>query len=251
MTDLDRLQGTWHVASFEMDGQPMPAPPGARIVIEGDRFQSLGMGAVYQGSVSVDATARPCRFDLVFTDGAEEGNRSLGIYELTGDTWKICLTVTGNSRPAGFATAPGSGHALETLTRGGPVTTTEPPPASVTTGDSGTELDGEWQMTACSADGQSVPDSIVQTGRRIARNGRTSSWLGKQLLLQARYSIDATAEPHTIDYELESGGRQSGIWKFEDSTLHIVFAPPGKPRPRDFIARAGQSHTFTAWKRLK
>src|SRR4030081_989685 len=118
MTDLDKLQGSWNITSLEVEGQPMPAPCGARIVIEGTRFQSLGMGAVYEGTVEVDGTKKPKAFDLVFTAGPEKGNRSLGIYELKGDRWKICLTVTGDKRPKKFATTPGSGCALETLARG-------------------------------------------------------------------------------------------------------------------------------------
>ena len=93
MTDLDRLQGSWNITSLEVDGQKMPAPGGARIVICGTRFQSLGMGAVYEGTVGVDGKKKPKTFDLTFTAGPEKGNRSLGIYELKGDNWKLCLTV--------------------------------------------------------------------------------------------------------------------------------------------------------------
>src|SRR3954467_8584128 len=118
MTDLDKLQGSWKITSLEVEGQPMPAPGGACIVIEGERFQSLGMGAVYEGKVEVDGTKKPKTFDLLFTAGPEKGNRSLGIYQLKGDAWKICLTVTGKTRPTKFETTPGSGCALETLTRG-------------------------------------------------------------------------------------------------------------------------------------
>src|SRR3989442_16035736 len=78
MTDLDRLQGAWNITSLEVDGQSMPAPTGACIVIEGSRFQSLGMGAVYEGKVEVDGTKKPKTFDLLFTAGPEKGNRSLG-----------------------------------------------------------------------------------------------------------------------------------------------------------------------------
>src|ERR1700730_4436277 len=116
-SDLDLLQGNWNVAALEMDGQKMPAAMlgAARIVIEGDRFQSLGMGAVYEGKLTLDATANPKAFDLTFTSGPESGNTSLGIYSLDGDEWRICLTTRGGDRPQKFATLPGTGHALETL----------------------------------------------------------------------------------------------------------------------------------------
>jgi uncharacterized protein (TIGR03067 family) len=80
-----------------MDGQKMSGG-GARIVVQGNRFTSIAMGATYEGTVELDETTAPKRFDLHFDEGPEKGNRSLGIYELDGDTWKICLTTRGSER---------------------------------------------------------------------------------------------------------------------------------------------------------
>ena len=43
-TDLEKLQGTWHVSSLEADGQQMPADAfdGSTMVVEGNTFRSLG-----------------------------------------------------------------------------------------------------------------------------------------------------------------------------------------------------------------
>jgi uncharacterized protein (TIGR03067 family) len=251
MTDLDRLQGAWMVGSLEMDGAAMPAGPDARILIEGERFQSLGMGAVYEGTVEVDARKRPKAIDMVFTAGPEKGNRSLGIYELEGDGWRLCLTVTGSTRPKTFATAPGSGLALETLKRAGAAAmeaVEEPVAAESTASDPAPEIEGEWQMEACVADGYPVPEEMVKTGRRVAGNGETSSWFGGRRLMQARYTVDRSAAPHTIDYRLENGAAQYGIWKLEGGVLHIGFGAPGQARPADF--RAGKGVTLTSWKRV-
>ena len=70
-SDLDSLQGAWSIAALEMDGHMMAAEmlSAASIVVEGDRFQSLGMGAKYEGKVVLDPTANPKAFDLVFTNG--------------------------------------------------------------------------------------------------------------------------------------------------------------------------------------
>jgi uncharacterized protein (TIGR03067 family) len=113
--DLEKLQGTWRVASLEIDGAAMPA--GGSITVAGDRFTTAAMGAEYSGTVEIDPGKRPKRFDLVFTSGPHAGNRSLGIYQLDGDQWRICLGFAGSPRPTSFATSPGSGHALETLVR--------------------------------------------------------------------------------------------------------------------------------------
>ncbi len=115
--DLDGLQGTWNIVSLEMDGRKM-AGGGAQIVVHGKRFTTIAMGAAYEGTVVVHEASKPKSFDLHFEEGPEKGNTSLGIYELDGDTWKICLTTRGNERPKEFAAPPGTGIALETLQRG-------------------------------------------------------------------------------------------------------------------------------------
>src|SRR5205823_5164356 len=119
--DQAKLQGAWKITSFEMDGQTMSAGTfeDAQIVIERDAFTSLGMGAPYDGRFELDETKKPKAFDLVITGGHAAGTRNLGIYELEGDRWTICLATRGPKRPATFATKAGTGFALETLERAG------------------------------------------------------------------------------------------------------------------------------------
>jgi uncharacterized protein (TIGR03067 family) len=54
---------------------------------------------------------------MKFTEGPEKGNTALGIYELDGDEWKLCLTITAKDRPTEFAAKPKSGLGLEVLKR--------------------------------------------------------------------------------------------------------------------------------------
>jgi uncharacterized protein (TIGR03067 family) len=117
--DFRNLQGTWNITSLEIEGQTVPAGMlgAARIVIQDGNFISLAMGATYEGTFEVDAAKTPKTFNMNFTTGPEKGNTSPGIYELDGDTWKICLALRGDDRPTMFVTAPGSGHACETLKR--------------------------------------------------------------------------------------------------------------------------------------
>jgi uncharacterized protein (TIGR03067 family) len=119
--DLDKLQGTWNVISLEADGQEVPAAglDGSVIVIKGDRFTSLGMGATYEGTIALDPAKKPKTFDLVCTAGHAAGTRNRGIYKLADGTWTISLATRGGRRPATFATRPDTGFALQTLTRGG------------------------------------------------------------------------------------------------------------------------------------
>src|SRR5208283_985983 len=117
--DLDLLQGSWSITSLEIEGQELPASmlANCRIVIKGDRFVSTGMSAVYEGTVLLDPSATPRQLNMTFDAGPEKGNTNLGIYELEGDHWMLCLATRGTVRPPAFAATPGTGFALETLAR--------------------------------------------------------------------------------------------------------------------------------------
>src|SRR5262245_43858474 len=117
--DLDLLQGTWAVVELEMEGQTISGGMLAneRVEITGSRFSSLGMGAVYEGTVLLDDSVSPHTLTMKFDAGPEKGNTNLGIYELHGDSWKICLSTRGDVRPAEFSAPAGSGFVFEKLTR--------------------------------------------------------------------------------------------------------------------------------------
>jgi uncharacterized protein (TIGR03067 family) len=252
-TDLDRLQGTWNITALEIEGQPMPST-GSRIIIAGDRFTTVAMGAEYGGTIAIDPSMKPKRFDLTFTEGPEAGNRSLGIYELDADTWKICLGLAGKTRPRKFTTAPGSGHALETLVRG-PAQEEPAPQVAESASDRVDELSGEWQMVSCIRDGYTLEPILVNSGRRIGRGNETITMFGEQVFMRARYTLDTTQNPKTIDYNITAGASkgkiQHGIYERDGELLRICYVAPGKSRPTDFTAVTGDGKTVTVWKPAK
>jgi uncharacterized protein (TIGR03067 family) len=119
MDEVTSLQGRWKILTLEVEGNELPASsfPGAAFLIEKQNFTAIGMGADYEGTLSLDTGHSPKRFDILFRTGPHAGLASLGIYELNGDVWKICLGFAGRDRPLRFQTSQGSGHALETLSR--------------------------------------------------------------------------------------------------------------------------------------
>ena len=100
--ELEELQGTWDIVALEIEGATMgeSAFRGSQIVVKGNAFTSVGMGNTYKGKLKVDAAKTPKTLDLLFEQGPEKGNKSLAIYELDGDTWRICLTVADKDRPS-------------------------------------------------------------------------------------------------------------------------------------------------------
>ncbi|HUK31075.1 MAG TPA: TIGR03067 domain-containing protein [Candidatus Acidoferrum sp.] len=268
--DLKKLQGVWNITALETDGSTLPETmfSGAQIAIQGDQFESLGMGAVYRGKVVLDEAKKPKHFDIVITEGHAKGMTNYGIYEIKGNTWKLCLDMTGKDRPKTFATKHGSGFALETLKRapGGAklASTARPGPAKQETSAKGskaakktggpvTEIEGEWAMVSGVMDGVAMDNSMVQWVKRSTHGNESTVTAGPQTMLKVEFTYDPSKLPKTIDYVnlagANKGKSQEGIYEFEGEILKFCLAPPGKPRPKEFASNRGDGRSFTTWKR--
>ena len=207
--DLELLQGVWSIRSLDTEGQSMPAEmlADARITVKGDRFTSTGMGAEYAGKIELDPLQSPRQIDMKFDAGPEAGNTNRGIYDLDGDTWRLCLATSGTVRPADFSAAPGSGFALETLVRG-----EAPPPAKARTrkkaappaakGDTGpaTEFEGEWPMISGTMSGKPMDQSMVKWVKRVTHGNQTKVQAGPQVMLHVEFTLrlHSVAENHRL-----------------------------------------------------
>jgi uncharacterized protein (TIGR03067 family) len=258
--DLDRLQGSWSVSELEMEGQTISGGmlANARVVVTGNRFESVGMGSVYEGTVTLNSSANPPQLDIKFDAGPEKGNTNYGIYELDGDTWKICLATRGKLRPTSFAAPAGSGFVFESLTRGGaPAVAKEAASSKADTPKIPsvvpTEFQGEWQMVSGVMDGQAIEESAVKWVKRVTRGNETTVTAGPQTMMKMEFSVNAYKSPKTIDYVNTAGPNkgktQQGIYEFSDDVLKVCVAAPGEPRPAVFESVRGDHSTFTVWKR--
>jgi uncharacterized protein (TIGR03067 family) len=270
-TDLDKLQGTWHVASLESDGRKIPvtALADAVVIVEGNHFTSKGMGMTYEGTLELGQARKLKAFDLLFTAGPQEGRRNLGIYKLVDDRWTICLSTTGGKRPGTFATKPGTGLALETLERNGHSrsatkeklrsrratgTLTQARAAEDDFAGSGppTELEGEWEMVSAVFNGVPMDANMVKWCRRITRGNVTAVIAGPQTMLKAQFRLDDAPRPRAIDYVnlhgAAKGKPQVGIYELTGDTLRICMSPPGKRRPNDFCSTPGDGRSSTTWR---
>jgi clostripain len=115
--DLDRLQGEWRLVSATRDGKPMAEDMAKafRTAIKGDRFTVSRDGkAAEAGALKLDPSQEPRAIDLTL----DEGKRTaLGIYELSGDTYKLCYAPPGKGRPREFAAGEGTGRTLSVWRR--------------------------------------------------------------------------------------------------------------------------------------
>jgi uncharacterized protein (TIGR03067 family) len=270
-TDINTLQGTWYIVALEVDGAPMPmtGADSPSIVVDGNRFTSVGMGAAYEGTVEIDQKKQPKAFDLIITGGHAAGTRNRGIYSLDRDRWTICLATIGNKRPRRFATKPGSGLALETLERKrgrrpsarGTSTAAStgvagPAPAKVQTparSGHATALEGEWAMVTAVFNGAPMADDMVKWCTRVTCGDVTTVLAGPRTMLKARFTLDQSKHPHAIDYvNLEgsdAGASQAGIVDLKGDTLRICMSAPGRPRPGDFSSKPRDERSYTTWRR--
>ncbi|HEY1336885.1 MAG TPA: TIGR03067 domain-containing protein [Bryobacteraceae bacterium] len=256
--DLESLQGSWVITALKMDGQGMPAEmlAEARVVIEGNRFQSFGMGDVYGGTVKIDASVSPRRIDLKFDSGPEKGNTNLGIYELDGDTWKLCLATRGSTRPAKFQSKPGSGIAVETLRRASaeakPRTSKKVEKTAPVSSGPATEFEGDWQMVSGVMDGVAMKESDIQWVKRLTRGNQTTVQAGPQVMMKFEFSRDPAPSPKTIEYVNTAGPnkgkKQQGIYEIEGGVLRVCVAAPGASRPASFQGVRGT--TLTVWRKI-
>lgn len=267
--DMKNLQGTWNVVSLEMEGRKLAEGTltGAKIVVEGTHFTSVGMGMTYEGKIEIDSSTKPKSFNLVFEAGPEKGNTNLGIYEVDGDTWKMCLATRGSVRPKKFESGPGSGFALETLKRlsltaaersnqGASLQTVSYTQQSVPEFQAGpSELEGEWSMLSGIMSGQPMDPDGVKYGRRITRGNETTVLFGPQIYFKARVVIDTAKTPKTMDYFYTEGPNkdrtQPGIYELDGTTVKICVAGNDQERPVDFTTKPGDGKTLTSWKLAK
>jgi uncharacterized protein (TIGR03067 family) len=80
---LRALEGTWEIATLEMEGRAMSAGmlKSSRVLIDGDRFRSETPGATYEGIFNIDVESDPHGIDIDFAQGPEAGNRNCGIID--------------------------------------------------------------------------------------------------------------------------------------------------------------------------
>jgi uncharacterized protein (TIGR03067 family) len=267
------MEGTWEFVDLEVDGNQMPgsALASSRMLIDGDRFRMESPEANYEGIFTIDIEQTPHQIDIEFVEGPEAGNWSYGIFEVDGDHFKICLGLTGASRPNGFKTSPGSGHALENLRRvlktrpkgveGGkpqarPKKIKEEVDESAFAVGAMTpvlaKLEGEWAPTQLIFNGQPLAEMLLPMGSRITTGNEMKVIFGGQVQVHALMRIDDSQSPIAIDYlnigRSAKGQISLGLLRWIGDEVEICMSAPGQPRASDFTCNKGSNRTLSRWR---
>src|SRR5262249_17050280 len=109
--ELRRFQGDWTFESSIADGKEIPAGDlkGLVLTFEGDKHTvKKGAEVIQVGTQKIDPTKRPRTIDVTMTEGPSKGAMMLGIYEIDGDTLRVCFDSQGKRRPTEFGSGSGS-----------------------------------------------------------------------------------------------------------------------------------------------
>ncbi len=117
--ELEKLQGTWSVASAEENGKEQADEKSRKltIMIKSDifSFKFEGQPKTLDMKLKLDPSSEPKAVDLAST--IRGGQVSYGIYELEGEELKVCWSRSGKSRPDTFSTKSGDDRMFLTLKR--------------------------------------------------------------------------------------------------------------------------------------
>jgi uncharacterized protein (TIGR03067 family) len=96
---LKSLQGKWKTVSIVANGEAVPEERVAKTTVTiKDKELVLSVTPDQVATITLDPTQKPTWIDV--TNHMKE--KLLGIYELSGETLKICLAAPGEKRPTRF-----------------------------------------------------------------------------------------------------------------------------------------------------
>lgn len=119
MDDASALQGKWKPVTAELGGQPM-ADDVLKIIslrMDNGKYEVFVGDEPDRGTYSVDSAAEPKAMTVVGTDGPNKGRTFPAIYEINGDTLRICYDLSGAKRPSEFKSVAGTKLYLVTYSR--------------------------------------------------------------------------------------------------------------------------------------
>lgn len=117
--DNKLIDGKWIPIEAELGGQKFPDEiiRTMRLRISEGKYTVKVGEQLDKGDVKIEPKAKPKSMDITGTEGPNKGKSFPCIYELSGDTLRICYDLAGKERPTEFKTSKGTQQFLVTYKR--------------------------------------------------------------------------------------------------------------------------------------
>ena len=117
--DAKALQGDWKPVKAELGGQPMAEAvlKTISLKLENGKYEVFVGEHPDRGTYTLDSSTLPKSIVVTGTEGPNQGRTFPAIYELKGDTLRICYDLSGAKRPTEFKTVAGTKLYLVTYHR--------------------------------------------------------------------------------------------------------------------------------------
>jgi uncharacterized protein (TIGR03067 family) len=92
--DLKALQGTWQLTGLLAEGDPSLGKGRineVNLTVTMDKLVMDGLSGKREFSIKLDPSQKPKAIDITPLDGPFKGKTTPGIYEVSGDTFKLCM----------------------------------------------------------------------------------------------------------------------------------------------------------------
>jgi uncharacterized protein (TIGR03067 family) len=103
--ESQRIQGSWSRSGVVLGDIPIPADSlkSIGLKLQDGKYEKTGnVSEPEKGTYVLDTSKNPVNLTMTCTEGANAGQTILGICQLDGDTFRICVNLPGTNRPASF-----------------------------------------------------------------------------------------------------------------------------------------------------
>jgi uncharacterized protein (TIGR03067 family) len=117
--DSQDIQGTWLPTQAEIGGKGMTDDFLKNTVLKLDngKYEVTVANVPDKGNYAINPKMNPKTLDIAGIDGPNAGKKIPAIYELHGDTLRICYGLGDSPRPTEFKSSPGTQNFLVTYQR--------------------------------------------------------------------------------------------------------------------------------------
>ena len=117
--DLKSMEGKWKIEKAEAGGMEIESEDlkSVLVTITGARYEVLAKDKTDAGTLKLDESQKPKTLDATDTEGEDVGKVVKAIYEISGDTMRVCYALDGGERPTEFATKPDTALLMITYKR--------------------------------------------------------------------------------------------------------------------------------------